>query len=132
MFKRLLWLFIAEIFVVIAVGFVFRLVEPRIVAAFIAGSLFVSLGFSIVILGLWNRSFLKRPTFIVGCMHLFAIALPLLVTRALTTHLEFSEVRVLGLPGPVFHQLSTWVYLALMIATIIDLFHYRKNKKASS
>lgn len=129
MAKRLLYLFISEIFVVIAVGLLFRTLDSRLAAAFIAGSLFVFLGFAIVRLGLKESIFRRRPTFLIGCIHLFAIALPLLLTRALTTHLEFSEVMVLGLPGPTFHKISTWVYMALLVATLFDLYHFRKKTK---
>jgi hypothetical protein len=129
--KKLTWLLLAEFLVVIAVGLVFKIVERHLIAGFIAGSLFVILGIVIITIGIKDASFRKRPTFVAGCVHLFGIALPLLITRALTTNLEFSEVHVLGLPGPVFHQISTWVYSAMMIATVVDVFHYRKNKKAS-
>jgi hypothetical protein len=130
--KYLIWLFMAELVVVFAVGAIFRIVEPRLTAAFIAGSLFVVLGIAIVAYGFLERRFLKTPTFAIGVVHLCGIALPLLITRVIHSDLGFADVNVWGLSGPVFHKLSTWVYLGLMVATIFDLYRVRKNKKASS
>jgi hypothetical protein len=129
--KFLMYLFVAELAVVFAVGAVFRFVEPRLTAAFIAGSMFVLLGITIVTYGLMNRKFIKTPTFALGCIHLFGIALPLLVTRMIYSDRGFADVNVWGMPGPVFHKLSTWIYMGLMLATVFDLYRERGNKKAS-
>lgn len=113
-------LLVAELLVIGLVVLVFRVFHERLVAGAVAGSIFVSLGSWILWVGLRSRSFRSTFTFWAGCAHLFLSALPLMVTRFLNQSASFTDVRVLGLPGPVFHQLSTGIYFVLLLATIVD------------
>lgn len=109
-----------EIAVSVAVVMIFRLIESRFTAGMVAGSTFVLLGFVIVGTGLLGKIKWKSVTFVLGCVHLGLIAIPMIVARWLNSGVEFSQIQVMGLPGPVFHQLSTRLYLFLMVATFVE------------
>jgi hypothetical protein len=120
---------VAEVIVLSAAITSFSVISQKMVAGFIAGMFFVSLGVWIVAVGFRNKPFRRSGTFIVGCLYFFAVALPLMITRFMNTALSFEEVRILGLPGPVFHQISTAIYLGLMLATVWDLVFAIKEKR---
>jgi hypothetical protein len=128
--KVLLILLVLEIAVMIAVVFVFRTIENRFHAGLVAGSLFILLGMAIVGRG-WNSPEFRRvPTFAVGCLHLFGVALPMIIIRVLNADSDFREIPVWGLPGPVFHKLSEGVYLLLLLVTAFDAYrswHWEKS-----
>jgi hypothetical protein len=111
-----------EIFTIVFAIMIFRSIENRIFAGAIAGSVFSLLGLWIVVTGLRRREMLRTGTFIAASIHLFAVALPMMITRLMNQALEFKDVLIWGLPGPVFHQLSTAVYMLLLLATVYDLW----------
>ncbi len=113
-------LLVLQILVSAVVVFVFRLVESRFSAGMIAGSLFVLLGVAVVSAGFAGKIRRSSGTFLLGCVHLFGVALPMIATRALQAGAEFSQVYVLGMPGPVFHKLSTRLYLLMMVVTLVE------------
>ena len=100
---------------------IFISIESRLIAGLVAGAIFVSLGVFIVAVGAQVRAFRKTPTFWAGVLHLFGSALPLLITRMMGLSKNFEDVRVLGISGPVFHQVSTGIFAVLLIATAFDL-----------
>ncbi len=114
-----------ELIVIGLVTAVFKLVADRLTAGAIAGTVFVLLGFYIV-RGGWKDRTKRTASFWMGCVHLFASSLPLMITRLLNRTGGFEDVNVMGLPGPVFHRVSTTIYLALIIATIWDLVRASK------
>jgi hypothetical protein len=126
------WLLAVEFLVVAAAPVIFTTIESRLLAGMLAGSIFVALGVFIVMIGLQNRAFRKGPTFWAGCLHLFGSALPLLITRLINYSSGFEDVRVLGLPGPVFHKVSTGVFAILMLATVIDLVRSKKRMSSAT
>lgn len=119
--RNFIYFLAAELIVIGLVLLIFRFIEPRILAGATAGSVFVALGLYIFVSGVRNVEVRRSLTFVVGSIHLFVVALPLMITRFLNSSLVFEDVRVLGLPGPVFHQVSSYVYLALIVATVIDI-----------
>jgi uncharacterized YccA/Bax inhibitor family protein len=123
--------FFVEIAVIIAVTAVFKAIPERIVAGAVAGTMFVLLGLVIVGWGLKLPAVRRTPTFFAGLIHLFGSALPLMVTRFLNSAAVFEDVRVLGLPGPVFHQVSTFIYLGLMAATVFDWVRAHRAARAA-
>ncbi len=122
---------LGEILVIIAVPSIFRGIESRLIAGAVAGTIFVALGVWIVMRGLRDSSFRWTPTFIMGAIHLFGSALPLMITRLMNAAAGFEDVLVLGLPGPVFHQVSTGIFSLLMIATGVDCIRsYLRDRRA--
>ena len=113
-------LFLVEAIVVGLVIAIFRLIENRIVAGGVAGTVFVLLGLLIVIL-VWKKGGRwKALSLYAGGVHLFGVALPLLITRMMNTSMPFDAMFVWGLPGPVFHKMSNYVYLVMMATTVVD------------
>ncbi len=108
---------------------IFINIENRLLAGMIAGTIFVALGVFILVIGFQSRPFRKTPTFWAGCLHLFGSALPLLVTRILNFSKGFEDMFVLGLPGPVFHRVSTIIFFILMLATAFDLVKVWRTQK---
>lgn len=110
-------LLMAQVMTAGAVMVTFRLIESRLVAGFVAGSFFVLLGLVILAAGLRGLIPKRSPTFALGCVHLFAVALPMMVTRLMNLGVDFREVHVWGIPGPIFHQMSTQLYVVMMGVT---------------
>jgi hypothetical protein len=128
---------ISEILMIGAVALIFRTIPDRVLAGVVAGTLFVSLGLWILVLGLVSiksvdpdRRFWHSATFWAGCAHLFLTSLPLMITRLLNWSTSFEQVDVLGLPGPVFHRLSTTVFSVLILATAFDLWRSPPETRA--
>ena len=110
-------------FELVVIGLVvgaFKLIPERLVAGAVAGTIFVLLGLFIVRSG-WKDRTKRTASFWMGCVHLFGSSLPLMITRLLNSSGSFEQVDVLGLPGPVFHRVSTTIYLVMMAATVWDL-----------
>lgn len=113
-------LLVLELIVIAIVTTIFRLIADRAVAGVIAGTVFVLLGLFIV-RGGWRDRAKRTASYWMGCVHLFGSALPLMITRLLNWSTGFEHVNVLGLPGPVFHRVSTTIYMIMLIATVWDL-----------
>lgn len=111
-----------ELLAIAVAGLSFSMIESRLIAGFTAGAYFLSFGlfvlYRIVRSGAMWKMLMTYPLIV----HVFGISLPMLITRALSTDQAFESVFILGMPGPVFHQLSTTVFSVLMLATAIDLF----------
>lgn len=128
MSKRFGFYFLIEVLVIFMVGAAFSLIENKLHAGAIAGTLFVLLGLAVVAPAVREPDYRKRPTFFAGLLHLFGSALPLLISRFAQADLRFEDVRVLGLSGPQFHQVSNVIYMILMAATAFDWFRARSHK----
>lgn len=121
MTKFFAWLLGVELVVGGLAPVIFKTISDRFVAGMVAGAIFVALGVFLVVLGLQSKGFRRTASFWAGCLHLFASALPLLITRIVNYSRGFEDVLVLGLPGPVFHRVSTTIFTILLVATSIDL-----------
>jgi len=120
--KRWLWTFlVAEILTSVLVVYLFRMIEDRYTAALVAGTLFILLGILIVQLGVRKPEFRSSLLFAAGCIHLFLVAIPMVIVRALNPDSVFSSLSVFGVPGPLFHQISNFVYAALVALTVRQL-----------
>lgn len=109
-----------ELIVVFAVMAIFRWIESRFAAGMVAGGIFIALGLSIFVYGLKTPPFRRSATFLVGSFYLFFSAFPLLVSRGLNADMEFRDLYVWGMAGPVFHRVSTAIYMVLLVATFVD------------
>lgn len=118
---------IAEIALIGVVAAIFALIESKQKAGALTGTLFIALGFWIVGAAAIHPALRRTFTFGVGCVHLFAVSLPMVIVRQLNAGIDFRDLRIWGVPGPAFHGISSVVYLILICATAVDLF---KNKKA--
>ena len=116
-----------EILTVPAVILIFRLIEPRILAAGLAGSVFILLG-SFFLFRMWKWPYKwVSPTFWMSGIHLVVVALPMLVVRMSYFQLAMGDIRIFGIPGPEFHKISERVYGFLIFATIFDVLRVRRE-----
>ncbi|MGZ3723768.1 MAG: hypothetical protein ACXVA9_12585 [Bdellovibrionales bacterium] len=119
--RRDLLIFLAiELFAIVWAGTMFTLLESKLIAGALAGGYFVVSG--IIMLGManhWPEKW-KSITWYVLFVHVFVISLPMLMSRFAQMALSFEDVRILGLSGPVFHQISTTVFSVLIGGTILD------------
>jgi hypothetical protein len=118
-------IFISEVVAMVFAMAVFRLIEPKMLAALFAGSMFVLLGLEILAFGVFRPELRKTFTFPLGMLHLFVMAIPLLAMRVYHYGTDFSAIHVWGLPGPVFHHVSEFLYLGLMAGTAADRIRLR-------
>lgn len=117
-----------ELFAIVWAGTVFTVLERKIVAGALAGGYFVISGlFMLWRASRWPAKW-KSLTMYLLIVHVLGIALPMLISRFVQVDESFENVKVLGLPGPVFHELSTYVFTGLICATLIDLWRARKSR----
>lgn len=129
--KILNFIFAFEIIAMVIAFCSFRFLPSRVVAAVIAGTDFVVLGAVIFFIGLRDARFRKTLTFWLGTIHLFVIALPMMISRVLTFGTDFHDVKIFGLiPGPIYHHASEMFYLLLVVGTVIDRTRERLRLKS--
>lgn len=110
----------AEILTVPIVIFLFRSLDRK-VAAVIAGSLFLAIGFYLLRALLSQGSVFFHLSFWAALTHL-AFSLTLVGHRLFFWEKGMHEILIYGkVPGPVFHYYSEKVYAALIVATLVDL-----------
>jgi hypothetical protein len=109
-----------EIFAIVWAGTMFTVLPSKLMAGALAGGYFVVSG--IAMLAMANHWPLKWKslTWYMLFIHVFAISIPMLMSRFAQMALTFDDVRVFGIPGPVFHHISSGVFSVLMAATVID------------
>jgi hypothetical protein len=118
--KDLLIFLVLELFAIVWAGSLFSLLESKILAGALAGTYFVLSGLFMLWRAIqWPRKW-RSLTWYLLFIHVFVISVPMLASRALQATMPFENVRILGLPGPAFHQLSSYVFSGLIAATVID------------
>lgn len=113
-------LFVSEIVVIFLVMGIFKMIPDRKIAAVIAGFLFVSLGSAIFVFGLRRSEFRRTASFYVGTLFLLLLAAPMFLLRILNWEANFNDLSFLGIPAQQLHQISSYFYVGLMMATAID------------
>lgn len=116
-----------ELMVVVSVLVVFRVVQPRSLAALLASFEFISVGVLINVFALRWPKFYRSFCFWAAQFHLFFSSIPLLVFRVLYFNTGFDQVQIFGIPGPQFHFLAEKMYAILIFATVADLLRARKT-----
>lgn len=120
---------VLQILAIVIAGVSFAVIESRLLAGAVAGGYFVLSGLFMVSRAVrWTdkwHSFAWYPLLI----HVFVISIPMIVSRFAQYGLGFEEVRILGLPGPVFHRLSSSVFMVLLGGTVIDWLRIWRTRK---
>lgn len=116
---------VLQVLTVPLVIMLFQLIEPRILAAMLAGLWFcVTSSFMAYRSARW-KDFWKRPVFILSVVFSVGVSYPMLLVRALNWSKDFSELSIWGIPGPLFHKLSNYVFLALFVMTFRQFLKLR-------
>jgi hypothetical protein len=130
---RDLYLFLAlELFAVLWAGLVFGLIPSRLLAGGLAGVYFV--GSAVVMLWrawAWSDKW-RSLTIYPLLVHLFGIALPMLIMRFLNADRAFESVYVWGIEAPQLHRLSGIVFTALVVATVVDLIRVSRRERVAT
>ena len=110
-----------QVLAIVVAGLSFQVIESRLIAGMVAGAYFIGSGLFMIIktwpfVGKWKLLY-WYPLLV----HVFVISIPMVATRLWFAGYEFSDVKILGLEGPVFHRLSTTVFSLLIVGTILDI-----------
>lgn len=116
---------VLEVLAVVIAGVAFSFLNP-LTAGMIAGAYFVNSGvFMLYRIVKWPerfRSFTLYPMLV----HVFLVSIPMVVERARHMDRAFVDVKIWGIPGPVFHNISSIVFGIVVFATIADLTRARR------
>lgn len=109
-----------ELFAIFWAGLVFSTLDNKVLAGALAGSYFVISGLWMLYRAMrWPRHWSSLVIYAL-MMHVFGISLPMLISRFIQRDRSFADVRIAGLSGPEFHNLSSLVFSVLIVATIAD------------
>jgi hypothetical protein len=119
--RDLFWFLGIEAFAIVWAAALFANLESKLLAGGLAGGYFVVTGlFMIWRASRWTEKW-KSLTWYWLIAHVFLISLPMLISRFMQMQTQFTDVRILGIAGPEFHNLSTAVFSVLILATLTDL-----------
>ncbi len=108
----------------------FKFISPIKVAALFAGALFILFG----LFGFYKtRAHASLPTNFLAMLfsiHIFLISIPMIVVRLLNWDAEFNTLTIWWLPAPLFHGLSSGLYLFIFSAAAFQ--YWRLGKARSS
>lgn len=123
-----------EILAIVWAGTVFSLVADRFYAGMAAGVYFISSAAYMAWRGLQWKDKWRSLTWYPLLAHLFGISIPMVFTRLLHAREPFETIRIWGLSGPEFHNLSGKVFTVLILGTVLDLarVELRRRKSDSS
>lgn len=126
--KDLIIFLVLEIIAVVWAGLVFSIFESRLLAGAMAGIYFVASGLYIFrVIWRWQNKWqflMIYPLWI----HVFLVSIPMVVSRFSQMQSDFEQVKIWGLEGPVFHQLSSTIFMVLIASTVVDLIRALKSK----
>lgn len=107
--------------VMILVPGVFNLGLEKKVAAVIAGLMFVvSSGLALFRQYRDLRTHDRWMYYVVGQFFVL-FALPIFIARVWNWDIPFEQISFLGIPGPMYHQISTFSFIVMWFATTIAL-----------
>lgn len=122
---------IVELITIVMVTLTFIFFGDRLIAGRIAGTFFLALGFFVCSKGFTSQEFRKAYSFKVGCVHLL-LSLIMIIARILHPEGSFASVNILGfIPGALYHQISTVIYVILIAATSLDIYQTKTLQSKS-
>ena len=118
--KDLVLFLVLELLAIVVAGLAFSFLPSKVMAGAIAGGYFVVSGiFMLAKANHWPAK-TRSLTWYVLFVHVFVISIPMLMSRFLQLSSAFEDVKIFGLSGPEFHNISTGVFSILIAATVID------------
>jgi hypothetical protein len=110
----------------------FKIFAPPKIAAVIAASIFVLVGFTMIRM---TRKWEEYRTYLCyWCIriHVFIFSVPMLIGRLIFWNKNFEDIVYFTVSGPTFHKISEKFYLVMVVCTLVDLalhtYKIRKNK----
>lgn len=120
-----------QVIVVIGVILLFRTIPDKKVASVFASLLFIILSGSLSYIEFQKPKPWINPLFLSALFFLVVIALPLPIFRFLNWDKDFSEIKIWGLDGPVFHRISNYFFILMLVATVWNVFLNKNPNKKS-
>lgn len=90
---------------------IFKFITPIKLAALFAGAVFIFFGLFGFIKTRRHQPLGQNYLAWLFAVHIFIISLPMIVVRVLNWSAEFSSLTIWWLPAPLFHSLSSGLYL---------------------
>ena len=109
--------------------FLFRFVGDRQTAAFVAGIGFIVLPTVILIHEIVACRLRSRITILSCFQFLIFFAWPIFLLRIFNWETEFNNILFLGASPAILHQYSSWSYLLMVTAVVLQGFIEWRNKK---
>ncbi|MBV9531616.1 MAG: hypothetical protein JO283_11255 [Bradyrhizobium sp.] len=108
------------------------MLESKLLAGALAGGYFVISGLAMLVMtNAWPDKW-KSVTWYALFVHVFAVSIPMLASRFAHMTETFDEVRIFGIAGPVFHQISSGTFGLLIAGTVIDLLRSWRAAKGAT
>jgi hypothetical protein len=128
--KDILLLLSLQIVAVPLVILSFKIFEPKKLAAIIAASIFILVGFTMIRLTRKWEEYRTHLCYWCIRIHVFIFSVPMLIGRLIFWDREFEDIVYFAVPGPVFHKMSERFYVVMFVCTLIDLgFAFYKSRK---
>jgi hypothetical protein len=116
-----------QLVVIVGVVVLFRVIPDRKIASIFTTLLFILLSAIIFYVESTKIEKWKNPLFICSGIFLFLIVIPLAVVRFLNWQYDFSELKIWWIAAPKFHNISNYIFILMIIASLWNLFKSRKN-----
>ena len=118
--KSWLIIFVLQVVTVPAVIALFKFIPEKRYAAVVAGVLFIALG-AYILFQLWKSQLRWRSlTWWLCWIHVCFSSIPLVIVRLYYFEKDFTQIAVFSVPGHVFHYYSQILYVAVLVATLVD------------
>lgn len=114
---------------ILVVMLLFRLMPDRQVAATLAGIGFVLWPVLFLVSEYLRRPALNTSHIIVLGVFLLFCALPILLLRVLNWGVPFDQLSFMGIPGPVIHKASNYIYILMLVSAI---YHYVRTRRQAA
>lgn len=109
---------IAELFVIVSVISIFKIIPNRQIAATIAGFLFMAIPIGMMIWE-YRRAGLEHFYWFVAVLQFWTLfAVPIFGLRVLNWGVPFEQLSFLGISGAILHQWSSKSYMVMMAFTL--------------
>lgn len=119
---------ILQAVVIALVMVIFKVIADKKVAATVAGVLFVGLPLALMIYENKRAAWSEKIWYLGTLQFWILFALPILGLRIFNWNMDFSELSVLGVPGPLLHQWSSKSYMVWMLITLFTSWKVARHR----
>ncbi len=127
--KRYLVYLLYFLLTIPAVMMIFKFIEPKKLAAIFAASLFISCSLLVFWGEFKNRSY-KSFTLWTATLFFLLFSAPMIIVRLMNYDMDFAEINFGPLSGPDFHKYSTYGFMFLLVAALLDYIRIKRQAAA--
>ncbi len=109
----------------------FKFIEVKFIAASVAGAYFLlSSSMVLAICFKYRKPLMRSPIFWSSLGFFLFFAIPIFLGRMVyPPDVPFSEIAILGIPGPTLHRLANSYYTVMTIMTFLELAIFLRASK---